>query len=151
MVQAPTSPVSHPEFEYLRRRLSRSSARLQHSMAGPGEAPAVVSRPTAERVIAQINSRRDRERRFGCSLFSDPVWDMLLALYLAHLQSRTLSAAELCIASGAPANVALRWISVLDREKLLDESDEIAGAGRMRISLSQLGIAHMDEHFETTA
>lgn len=150
MVQFPLSPPSHPELEYLRQELRRPGLRPQL-----GRNATLVQEPTksdlSQRVTAEIQARRSRERRFGATLFSDPVWDMLLALYQAHLQGRTMSATELCIASGTPASVALRWISVLDREGLLDEADEAFDRRRSRIKLAGKGIAAMSEHFESTA
>jgi hypothetical protein len=75
---------------------------------------------------------------------------MLLALYAAHLRSEAMSATELCIASTAPAGVALRWISVLEREQLLSQFDEPTNPCKVRLELSKKGADLMSEHFGAT-
>jgi hypothetical protein len=61
-----------------------------------------------------------------------------------------MSATELCIASAAPAGVALRWISILEREQLLLRFDEPTNPCKVRLELSTRGAALLDEHFEAT-
>lgn len=72
---------------------------------------------------------------------------MLLALYVAHLRSEAISATDLCTASNAPASVALRWISALEREELVAQSQEPSNTGKVRVQLSKRGADLMGEHF----
>lgn len=142
MVYFPVFTGAHPELEYLRRELRRGSRNLACGGVAGQQTPSLQ-----QRVAAEIKARRERERRFGAVLFSDPAWDMLLALYEAHLRSKSMSATDLCIASTAPAGVALRWISVLEREQLLIQLDEPSNPCKVRLELSARAINLMGEHF----
>jgi hypothetical protein len=145
MVQFPLSSDSHPELELLKRQLSRRIP-IAHLAGATAQKP-TSSATVQQRIAAEINARRQRERRFGSKLFSDPAWDILLALYAARLRSEAVSATELCIASTAPAGVALRWISVLERDQLLVQHDEPKNPCRVRLELTDKGADLMYEHF----
>jgi len=64
----------------------------------------------AQQVRALLTVRRLRLDIFGSELFGEPAWDMLLALYEAHLEQRALSKSSLHLASMAPWPTALRWM-----------------------------------------
>ena len=146
MVQFPLSPA-HPELAYLKRRLVSTAKQAKHEqrrfsfdLQGP-------SGSIRQRVADEIRARRHRERRFGDHLFSDPAWDILLALYLAELQGRSLSAAQVCIASRVPASTALRWISGLQRRGYLLQADNVADPQKANISISSKSCDLMEAHF----
>lgn len=66
-----------------------------------------------------IEARRVRESLFGPGLFSEPAWDMLLALFLAELRQQRVAAPDLARMISASLTVALRWMDVLEREGLV--------------------------------
>jgi hypothetical protein len=145
MVQFPLSLNAHPELELIRRKLSR---RIPRPYSFGSFAQQQASSPTLQqRVAVEIRTRRDRICRFGSQLFSDPAWDMLLALYEAHLRSECMFATDLCIASSAPVNVARRWISVLERQQLIVPANEPKSAYEVSLRLSPRGAELMSEHF----
>ena len=84
----------------------------------------------AEIVSRIIHARRARTGLFRPELFSDPAWDMLLDLYAAELSQVRVSVTSLCIASNAPTSTALRWISTLERENLIEKWGGGRGRGR---------------------
>ena len=43
----------------------------------------------------------------------EPIWDMLLALYIARGEGYQLTISSLCIESGVPPTTALRWVDRL--------------------------------------
>lgn len=147
MVSFPLLTGSRPELGYVLRKPGSRSVRITRALATPQE----KSETRRTRVAAQIKSRRERERLFGQSLFSDPAWDILLALYEAHLRSATMSVAEVCIASAAPANVALRWISALEQQGLVYRKVPRMSSSVLQVELSKGGADLMDEHFGTSA
>ncbi len=63
--------------------------------------------------------RRERERLFGGALFADPVWDILLYLFIAAGEGRHVSVSEVCSAASVPATTALRNIAHMTDRKLL--------------------------------
>ena len=69
-------------------------------------------------------SRRMRADYFAGSLFGEPVWDMLLDLFVNKIQGRRVSRASLSLATNLPQTTALRWVKVLEEEGLLQRSDK---------------------------
>lgn len=72
-------------------------------------------------------SRRDRRHFFEEGLFSDPAWDMLVALYCAWACGKRLSVTSLVYSADVPPTTGLRWVKNLEEaglvEKFRDESD----------------------------
>ncbi|MEY4270239.1 MAG: hypothetical protein RLZZ58_1455, partial [Pseudomonadota bacterium] len=88
-------------------------------------------------VRRMIRQRRLRDRFFPADIFADPAWDMLLDLFAAKLERRTVSVSSLCIASAVPATTALRWIkSLTDAGVFVREADPHDGR-RIFIALSE--------------
>jgi len=84
----------------------------------------------SERAIVQsmIRGRRLREKFFDAHLFADPVWDILLELYLAHIEQRRVSVSSLCIAAAVPTTTALRYVnSLIERDIVLRQSNPFDG------------------------
>jgi DNA-binding MarR family transcriptional regulator len=63
-----------------------------------------------------LRSRRRRENLFGCDLFGEPAWDILLELFLAELVQRNVSVSDACYASAVPHTTALRWVGKLEQD-----------------------------------
>jgi DNA-binding MarR family transcriptional regulator len=55
-----------------------------------------------------------REECLDGGLFADPAWDMLLDLFAARLEERSVSVSSLCVAAAVPSTTALRWINILE-------------------------------------
>jgi hypothetical protein len=83
--------------------------------------PATLVPPQTRRDLVQrlIVERRDRARYFDADLFGEPIWDMLLDLYVAEIDGRQISVKSLCIASCVPGTTALRQLDTLTRRGLL--------------------------------
>lgn len=117
--------------------------------AMPGAFPSGLSH--AEQRVRQVRTiirlRRARDAVFPTDLFADPAWDMLLDLYAARLEGKTVSVSSLCIAAAVPATTALRWIrSMTDAGLFLREAD---GNDRRRvfIALSDRAEEALDRYF----
>lgn len=50
---------------------------------------------------------------FDSSLFGEPAWDMMLALYIAQGEGRRVKVSDLYNESGVPATTTLRWVNRL--------------------------------------
>lgn len=61
----------------------------------------------------QLFQRRQRETLLGQELAADPAWTMLLNLFVACEEGRSMEVLKLCTEAGAPPATALRWISTL--------------------------------------
>ena len=96
-----------------------------------------------------IRARRGRQHYFSAHLFSDPAWDLLLALALAHFEQQKLSVSELCKAAEAPHTTALRYIQALMDEGLVVSRQDRLDGRRKFLSLSEAGIDQMSLYLES--
>jgi PAS domain S-box-containing protein len=90
-------------------------------------------------------ARRTRERFFPPDLFSEPGWDLLLDLYVAHHEARTVTTLSACIAANVPSSTGLRWVEKLEAMALIARSP-CATDGRLAlVELSADTIAQMTD------
>jgi DNA-binding MarR family transcriptional regulator len=106
------------------------------------------TRSGAGSVRQVIQSRRDRDAFLPARLFGEPAWDMLLELYAAALEQRRVTTTALCERSAVPATTALRWISTLLGEGLIERHPDPLDARRFFVSLSSQGAASMEAYFQ---
>lgn len=95
-----------------------------------------------------LKARQRRGQFFKAKLFADPAWDMLLELYAASLTERRLSVSRLAERSSVPMTTALRWITTLELEGLVDRQDDPFDRRRYFLSLSDAGVAAMRAYFD---
>lgn len=104
--------------------------------------------PCSDAFIRRVlEARMERNSHFPAELFSDPAWDMLLDLYAAELGQIRVSVTSLCIASNAPTSTALRWISALEREKLIERRADPLDGRRFFLSLTAEAIGMFERYF----
>lgn len=122
------------------KELQQDLLRLSNRLGGLAAVQSENDPPSADLVKRVISARRLRGRFLAQDLFGEPGWDMLLELYLARLEGRSVSVTSVGISAEVPATTALRWIKVLmarglvskmadsedDRRKLLTLSDDAA-------------------------
>ena len=68
-----------------------------------------------------VEARRARSMLFGQGLFADPAWDLLLALFQAELEDRTMTLEQLTETLRLSMNVMLNHVGILERRGLLAE------------------------------
>lgn len=91
--------------------------------------------------------RRKRAQLFGDDLFSDPAWEILLELYSARLERRTLTLDKM--ASGSPVSTLTRWAGVLERRGLVACMRDPFSPSIVRIELDEQAALRMAELFRT--
>lgn len=100
--------------------------------------------------MAREHSRRHRMFSDLLPAWSEPIWIMLLDLYMAQESDTDLSTTSVCLASNIPVSSALRHILELcDRGHLRRQADENDGR-RMLVSLSPALHARMSAYFQQT-
>jgi len=99
-------------------------------------------------VRAALKARRQRDDFFSVKMFSDPAWDMLLELYAASLADRRLTLSRLVERSTVPMTTALRWITTLQPEGLINRQDDPFDKRRYFLLLSAKGLSVMDNFYE---
>ncbi len=98
--------------------------------------PPVADGPKASTIRNLIKLRRMRENHFPDGLFADPAWDILLDLFAAKLEGRTVSVSSLCIAAAVPPTTGLRWITTMTEHGALVRRQDPDDARRVFIELS---------------
>ncbi len=114
-------------------QLASQLTKLASSNIQAGEVREVDAR-LVRRLIA---ARRVRDALLPPGLFGDPVWDMLLDLTAARLESRLVAVSSLCIAACVPTTTALRAIKALCDSGLLERCTDPADGRRTYITLSE--------------
>jgi CheY-like chemotaxis protein/DNA-binding MarR family transcriptional regulator len=128
-----------------------SSHALKTTLGGsaPGSAGPLPDAPlTPEAVRRVIKARALRSRMFDASLFSDPAWDMLLDLMLAHLSGKQVYVTSLCIAAGVPIATAFRRIEDLAAKGLVTKTRDSKDTRRVFVELTEAGMQKMANYFD---
>jgi DNA-binding MarR family transcriptional regulator len=91
-----------------------------------------------------------RTRRFDylrADLFADPAWDILLQLYCAELTQQQTTVSTLVERTNVPSTTALRWITMLECDQLIDRKIDLAETRRVVLALTSRGLEAMDGYF----
>lgn len=91
-----------------------------------------------------ISLRKLIGAQFGFDYCPAPTWDMLLDLYLAHLEGRRIYLWSLCMAAHVPTSSAHRKIGELARKGLLTRSPDGEDGRRVSIELAPPCISRLD-------
>lgn len=83
------------------------------------DAPPDVNDELLAKAVSIYRFRRQRDDAFGQQMFADPRWDILLDLFIAGRQRRTISISSACIGACAPSTTALRHLSALVKHGLV--------------------------------
>lgn len=82
-------------------------------------------------------------------LYGEPVWDILLDLYIHDSEARRVSVNSLCIGSGAAPTTALRYMTILiERGWIVRECDE-TDHRRTFVHLSKSARDQMNHYLDT--
>ncbi len=109
---------------------------------------AAEPQPRPVDVRSLIKLRRMRDRFFDSALFADPGWDILLDLYAAKEEGKSVSVSSLCIAAAVPPTTALRWITNMTEAGLLVRVQDPHDARRVFIELAPESHGQMAAYFE---
>jgi len=82
--------------------------------------------------------RRRRDTMFGRSIFADPAWDLLLDLFAAEAENRTVSISSACIAASVPSTTALRCIRRLESEGMVERLPDADDRRRSYLRLAPM-------------
>jgi DNA-binding MarR family transcriptional regulator len=143
------SPAKY-SLQVLQKQLARVKAEVDElgavlANSDPSLPPEEV---TADWIRGILRARRRREEIFGASLFSDPGWDMLLALYAVDLAKEQVSITDLSKATAVPGTTLLRWIDELEEAGLIRRIPDSRDGRRIFIYLSSRGRSAMWRFFD---
>lgn len=156
-----SSIIPRDDGESLRRisdeiaRVSRSLASLvavqSQDLIGESTNGIGSGLPSAATVRTILRHRRTRDSFFNGGLFCDPAWDILLDLLVAHIENQKVSVSSLAIAASVPATTALRWISTMTEQGLLDRELDPFDGRRVHIALTDTALDALKAYFAKIA
>lgn len=94
----------------------------------------------------EYRERLRRKKFFDADLFGEPAWDILLDLFLCHVEGRRITITSACIASSVPSTTALRWIALLQERGLIQRESDILDRRRSWIDLTPQGYQKIGEY-----
>ena len=95
-----------------------------------------------------LRDRRNREISFPTAMFADPQWDILLDLFAAKLAGRNISVSSACLGACVPPTTALRHLSCMVENGLLERTTSDHDARLRYITLTQKACATMREYLD---
>lgn len=100
--------------------------------------------------LADILHRDARRRRelFAEAGLGDPVWNMLLALFVAGERAERPTTSSVCLASGTPLATAHRHLQRLETLGIVTGIRDRTDHRRVHVRLSDVGRAAMAGHLE---
>jgi DNA-binding MarR family transcriptional regulator len=104
-------------------------------------------------VIAQwlYWSRQIRPGEELQSLYGEPVWDLLLDLYINEKSGKTISVSSLCFGTGVPNTTGLRYLAALEKSGWISRTPDPADRRRVWINLLPGALAEMDGYVDRLA
>jgi DNA-binding MarR family transcriptional regulator len=97
-----------------------------------------------------FNERRRRTQFLPRALFSEPGWDILLALYLTDFAGGRQTTGQLVSWIGAPLTTALRWIDSLESHNLISRGRHPKDTRVVFIDLTDKGRQVLDRYFSAS-
>lgn len=120
-------------IDWAGRVIERQSGLPRGGPRSPGHGPGSIESRLARHVI---HHRRERERLIGAVLFCEPVWEMVLQLFIAQEEGERLTISQTCMASAAPPGAALRWLSALAAEGKVVRRSDPGGDRKIHVELA---------------
>jgi DNA-binding MarR family transcriptional regulator len=107
----------------------------------------VIHPSTADECVKTARSmmyeRAHRARFFDGSLLSEPGWDILLELFIAHADQKRLNISAVGAACGIPSTTTLRWLNLLMQLGFAERSDDPLDARRAFVNITAEGAITM--------
>ena len=142
-----TSSLSTDELIALADTLAQTADRLRDAAVTPAD-----GRPGAASFARRILAARGRIGNYiDADLFADPARDILLDLFVAGEEGRRMSISSCCIAAAVPPTTALRWIGMLKKRGLIQETVDPADGRRKWLSLTPRVHDAMRDYVEAIA
>lgn len=139
-------------------QLRELAAQLDVEVSGrvelPDQRPGSRNQMSGERsdyllkVRAVLQERIARKQVFGASYVDDPAWAIMLDLFEAFLTQQTRSVKSVAIASGVPTTTALRHLTQLEGEGLLEKRSDVCDKRRILVGMTESGIRKMIKYFQ---
>jgi Winged helix DNA-binding domain len=106
----------------------------------------VATHPLLDAARGLYQQRRLRARYFAGSLFAEPMWDMLLDLFIADCERRRITVKSVCIGADVPTTTALRHLRWLHEQGLVERLSHPRDDRSTHIRLTAEAITAMENY-----
>jgi hypothetical protein len=132
-------------------RMGEAMVRQAAAAVGQVADDRVSSDETPDVVQVARTAYHDRQLRsayFRSDLFGEPAWNMLLDLFIRERAGHHTSVKAACLGSGAAKTTALRYISLLIDEGLIQREEDPEDGRRTWLTLSPAAAEMMTRYLE---
>jgi DNA-binding MarR family transcriptional regulator len=136
-------------LEDLGRDLTHLAAMIVHLAENDASRRQVIAGQapvTAQQVGFLISTRHARSAVFDLDL-ANAGWSVLLELYHARLEGRTVRISRLATDARIATATAMRWLDQLGGHGLVERRPDPQGGRGVVVSLTEQGGGAMDDHF----
>jgi hypothetical protein len=84
-----------------------------------------------------VRERKIRGMFFETGLFGEPVWDVLLDLYINDVLDKKVSVSSSCIAASVPSTTALRYLAMMTAKGMIVRTPDTNDTRVVFLSLSE--------------
>jgi DNA-binding MarR family transcriptional regulator len=131
------------DLERIASRQTLAEHRTDYQLSGNPHKDDLVS--IAKQMIFE---RSLRARHLSPLDFGEPVWDILLDLYVNNHIKRPVSVSSACIAASVPATTALRYLSTLSNQGVIIRVPDKSDARRFFLQISDQTESSLTSYFQ---
>jgi DNA-binding MarR family transcriptional regulator len=110
----------------------------------------ITPRMLLERAKKLFADRRRRARFFDASMFGEPAWDILLALYINEQEGSRQTISRLTEYIGSPSTTILRWLYALEERGLIARESHPNDLRKIFVEITDRGRDALDSYFFET-
>jgi DNA-binding MarR family transcriptional regulator len=140
------SPADAEAIERLLRKIQLINEEGTETAPGPDDdcLPRTELIARAETIFRE---RRRRSRFFNRSMFAEPAWDMVLAVYI--MQGHPVNIATLVSMVDVPQTTALRWLQYLEKERFVRREPDPDDRRQVSVRLLNHGFARIEAYLRS--
>lgn len=97
----------------------------------------------ARQLLAEMEAR---DRFIAGDLLGDPIWRLLLDLYIRQAEGKATCVSSACIATRAPQTTALRLLRTMESLDLIRRAPDLADKRRIVVSLTRPATAAIEAY-----
>lgn len=123
----------------------------------PGERMPTGSRRTSSpfmlRHVAELEIaiKKMRSSYFPETVLDDGGWNIMMDLFVQQQRGREVSISSACMASRVPPTTALRWIDILEAERIIVRENDPGDRRRRFVRLTDKAYTAMSEYLQWVA
>jgi len=87
--------------------------------------------------------RKSKKAILSSPIFIEPAWDMMLDLFIARTTERDVGLTSVAIASGVPLSTGLRYLKVMEVQKLVTRYPDLKDGRVCNVKLTDKALNNM--------